>query len=80
MMSLWILRAVVTLVSCALPPIKAGATLVPSVDGAVYDTLNTISRLGNANLPASNRFGTSDRSSDSTCPLIGGQGGSEIQL
>jgi hypothetical protein len=49
---------VVALVACGLPPLKAGTTLVLSADGiTVYDAVNTISWLADANLAASNRFG-----------------------
>ncbi len=58
MMKLRILWGAVALVACALPPLKAGTTLVPSVDGiTVYDTVNNISWLADFNLAASNRFG-----------------------
>ena len=46
------------LVACGLSPLQAGSTLVLSADGVtVYDTVNNISWLADANLPASNRFG-----------------------
>ncbi|MFI5166961.1 MAG: hypothetical protein ACHQQS_10100, partial [Thermoanaerobaculales bacterium] len=48
----------VALVACGLWPSQAGAALVPSQDGlTVYDTVNNITWLADANLPASNRFG-----------------------
>jgi len=52
------LSSLFALFACALPPLKAGTTLVPGVDGiTVYDTVNTISWLADFNLAASNRFG-----------------------
>jgi uncharacterized protein (TIGR03437 family) len=58
MMNLRILLGAVALVACGLPPLRAGTTLVPSVDGiTVYDTVNNISWLADFNLSASNRFG-----------------------
>jgi uncharacterized protein (TIGR03437 family) len=46
------------LVVCWLSPLQASATLVLSPDGiTVYDTVNNISWLADANLPATNRFG-----------------------
>lgn len=46
-----------TLVACMLPPLRADS-LVLSPDGiTVYDTINKINWLADANLPASNRFG-----------------------
>src|ERR1035438_7540617 len=58
MMNLRILLGAAALVGCGLPPLGAGTTLVPSVDGiTVYDTVNNISWLADFNLSASNRFG-----------------------
>jgi uncharacterized protein (TIGR03437 family) len=52
------LSSLFALAACALPPLRAGATLVPSVDGiTVYDTVNNVNWLADANLAASNRFG-----------------------
>src|ERR1035441_905011 len=46
------------LVACGLSPLPAGATLVLSPDGiTVYDTVNNVSWLADANLPAANKFG-----------------------
>src|SRR5579864_9505176 len=46
------------LVTGGLWPLQAGATLVLSPDGAtVYDTVNNVSWLANADLAATNRFG-----------------------
>jgi uncharacterized protein (TIGR03437 family) len=57
-MMMRILWGAVALVACALPPLRAGTTLVPSVDGiTVYDTVNNVSWLADFNLAASNRFG-----------------------
>ena len=45
-------------VACALLPLPAQAALLLSADGiTVYDTVNNVSWLANADLPASNRFG-----------------------
>ena len=45
-------------VACALPVLQAGAALLPSPDGVtVYDTVNNVSWLADANLAATNRFG-----------------------
>jgi hypothetical protein len=50
--------ATALLVTCALLPLQTSATLLLSSDGtAVYDTVNGISWLADANLAASNRFG-----------------------
>jgi hypothetical protein len=50
--------AITLLCACAFPPAHAMAALFPSSDGtAVYDSINNISWLGDANLAASNRFG-----------------------
>jgi hypothetical protein len=46
------------LVACGLPPLQAGGTLVLNSDGiTVNDSVNNISWLADANLPATNRFG-----------------------
>jgi uncharacterized protein (TIGR03437 family) len=75
MMSLRILSGVVALVSCALPPLEAGDTLVPSADGiTVYDTVNNITWLANANLPASNRFGLPLCNASAIAPCVNASG------
>ena len=54
------------LVACAWSPLQATATLVLSADGTtVYDTVNNVSWLADANLAAANRF---------TLPLCNGSG------
>src|ERR1700722_2765124 len=63
-MMLRILWGVVTLVSCALPPIKARATLVPSVDGITANT----------NLPAGNRFELSVCNASAIAPCVNASG------
>jgi hypothetical protein len=46
------------LFACGVSPLQATAALLLSADGVtVYDTVNNISWLADANLPASNRFG-----------------------
>jgi hypothetical protein len=45
-------------VAGVLSPLRSGAALVPSPDGVtVYDTVNNVSWLANADLAATNRFG-----------------------
>ena len=52
------LLAAAALAACGMWPLRASATLVLSPDGiAVYDTVNNISWLADANLAATNRFG-----------------------
>jgi uncharacterized protein (TIGR03437 family) len=47
----------VALAACVLSPFEASAALALSADGlTVYDTVNNITWLANANLPATNRF------------------------
>jgi hypothetical protein len=58
----------VALVVCGMCPLQAGATLVLSPDGAtVYDTVNGVNWLANADLAATNRFGLP------VCPAPGAQ-------
>jgi uncharacterized protein (TIGR03437 family) len=75
-MRLRILWGAVALVACALPPLKASTTLVPSVDGmTVYDTANNISWLADFNLAASNRFGLPIcTTTSSTVPCVNASG------
>jgi hypothetical protein len=48
------------LVACVLLAWQVSATLVLTSDGiTVYDTVNNISWLADANLPSTNRFGVS---------------------
>ncbi len=52
-----IVIGVATVVACGLWPMPAGATLVPSPDGGtVFDTVNNVSWLANADLAATNQF------------------------
>ncbi len=51
------LRAAVLAV-CLASPLRAGAALIPSPDGVtVYDTVNGVTWLADADFPATNRFG-----------------------
>jgi hypothetical protein len=50
----------VALMVCAPPPLQGSASLVLSPDGlTVYDSVNGVTWLANANLPATSRFGLS---------------------
>jgi uncharacterized protein (TIGR03437 family) len=52
------LRGLIAILACALTPLRAASTLALSPDGiTVYDSVNNISWLADANLPANSRFG-----------------------
>ena len=59
----------------------ASAQLIPTTDGAlVYDTVNNVTWLANANLPASNRFGLPVcNGSNSTTTCINASGSMSYQ-
>ncbi|MGD0869754.1 MAG: IPT/TIG domain-containing protein [Bryobacteraceae bacterium] len=68
------------LVACALSPLLAGATLVLSPDGiTVYDTVNKISWLADANLAASNRFVLPVCNASGTQPCVNPSGSMSYQ-
>jgi uncharacterized protein (TIGR03437 family) len=72
--------AAAALIACALPPLQAGATLVLSPDGiTVYDTVNNISWLADANLAASNRFGLPVCNASSTQVCVNPSGSMSYQ-
>jgi hypothetical protein len=63
------------LAAFAWPPLQASGTLIPSSDGlTVYDTVNKITWLANANLPASNRFGLPVCNASATAPCVNASG------
>lgn len=63
------------LVACGLTPLQARATLLLSPDGTtVYDTVNNISWLGNADLAATNRFGLPLCTGPGTQPCVNASG------
>ncbi len=63
------------LLACVLTRLQASATLVLSADGiTVYDTVNNVSWLANANLAASNRFGLPLCTASSAAPCINTSG------
>jgi uncharacterized protein (TIGR03437 family) len=68
------------LVACGLWPLQAGATLVLSPDGiTVYDTVNNINWLADANLPATNRFGLPVCTGSGTQPCVNASGSMSYQ-
>jgi uncharacterized protein (TIGR03437 family) len=68
------------LVACGLSTLQAGSTLVLSADGiTVYDTVNNISWLADANLPASNRFGLPVCSASGPQPCVNPSGSMSYQ-
>jgi hypothetical protein len=72
--------AAALLVACGLLPLQTRATLLPSSDGTtVYDTVNSISWLGDANLAASNRFGLPVCNASSTQTCINASGSMSYQ-
>jgi uncharacterized protein (TIGR03437 family) len=67
------------LIACA-SPLQAGSTLVLSPDGiTVYDTVNNISWLANANLPAANRFGLPGCNAADVAPCVNASGSMSYQ-
>jgi len=68
------------LVACGLSTLQAGSTLVLSADGiTVYDTVNNISWLADANLPATNRFGLPVCSTSGLQPCVNPSGSMSYQ-
>jgi uncharacterized protein (TIGR03437 family) len=68
------------LVACGLPPLQAGGTLVLNSDGiTVYDSVNNISWLADANLPATNRFGLPVCTASGTQPCVNSSGSMSYQ-
>jgi uncharacterized protein (TIGR03437 family) len=68
------------LVACGLPPLEAGGTLVPNSDGiTIYDSVNNISWLADANLPATNRFGLPVCTASGTQPCVNPSGSMSYQ-
>src|SRR5579862_5740468 len=68
------------LVSCALFPLQAGATLVLSADGmTVYDTANNVTWLADADLAATNRFGLPVCNGSGTEPCVNPNGSMNYQ-
>jgi uncharacterized protein (TIGR03437 family) len=64
----------------ATPPLHAGATLVPSADGlTVYDTVNGITWLTDANLPGANRFGLPVCNAFGIAPCVNASGSMTYQ-
>jgi hypothetical protein len=71
---------VCALLASALSSLQAGATLTLSADGlTVYDTVNNITWLADANLPASNRFGIPVCNASSTQVCINASGSMSYQ-
>ncbi len=67
------------LVACTFSS-PAGAALVPSPDGVtVYDTVNGVTWLADANFPATNRFGLPPCSGPGTSPCVYGGGAMDYQ-
>ncbi|MGO9228953.1 MAG: hypothetical protein ACLQKA_07055 [Bryobacteraceae bacterium] len=67
--------AVAAFVACGLCPLQAGATLVLSPDGTtVYDTVNGVNWLANADLAATNRFGLPVCAGSGTQPCVNPSG------
>ena len=68
------------LVVCGLSPLQASATLVLSPDGVtVYDSVNDISWLADANLPATNRFGLPVCTATGKQPCVNASGSMSYQ-
>jgi hypothetical protein len=68
------------LVVCCVSPLQASATLVLSPDGVtVYDSVNNISWLADANLPATNRFGLPVCTASGTQPCVNASGSMNYQ-
>src|SRR5579862_8856218 len=68
------------LVACGLSTLQAGSTLVLSAEGVtVYDTVNNISWLADANLPATNRFGLPVCSTSGLQPCVNPSGSMSYQ-
>ena len=69
-----------TLLAIALSPLQAASTLTLSPDGiTVYDSVNNISWLANANLPASSRFGLPVCNASGVAPCINLSGSMSYQ-
>jgi len=65
----------VALGACALSPLQASATLLLSPDGTtVYDVMNNVSWLADANLAATNRFGLPLCTGSGTQPCVNPSG------
>jgi hypothetical protein len=80
MKSIGSLLATLLLVAWALSPLQASATLVPSPDGiTVYDTVNDISWLADADLAATNRFGLPVCTGSGTQPCVNPSGSMNYQ-
>ena len=72
--------AAAALVAFALWPLQADATLVLSPDGStVYDTVNNISWLADANLAATNRFGLASCKGAGPQPCVNASGSMQYQ-
>jgi hypothetical protein len=72
--------AVAAIVACGVSPAPAGAALVLSPDGVtVYDTVNNVTWLADANFPAANRFGLALCSGPGTQPCVNASGSMEYQ-
>jgi hypothetical protein len=68
------------LVACGLSPSQASAALLLSQDGtAVYDTVNNVSWLADADLAASNRFGLPVCTGSGTQPCVNPSGSMSYQ-
>jgi len=80
MLRIWGLLVVVALGGCGLTRLQAGATLVLSQDGlTVYDSVNNITWLANANLAATNRFTLPVCSNAATQPCVNASGSMNYQ-
>jgi len=76
----WTAIAAAVLAGCALLPLPASATLLLSLDGTmVYDTVNKVTWLANANLAATDRFGLPLCNGSSTQPCVNRSGSMSYQ-